>query len=618
MSPLRSVGAPARARAARRRRGRARDRLRRSSCRPAAPLVDSRKDQVAKLRTGRRELGRPKRSVQRPNDSLAESFASAADTRVDDLPVVEPPAPASLLNIADSSASDVGIDDDGVALARCRHAEPEQGVDDPRRAQVRGGCASPRGAPSTSCSSRTRSRTRSAASTLVKHRLFDRGAVRARCALARSATWAHGCSPAGSGGSSRPRSGSRAGSSTSRSSTTARTSSASSRGRSTGCGCASPAWRARAASSSPTRRTSCARRSSRSAASSSCSSTRSWTRPPRGEFLARMREQVDRLTQARHRAARPLEARRRPAARRSRSRRPRAGRAMLVEEFEARARGSGHDARGEGGRRRPGLGDQQRILQIGRALVENAILHTPPGTNVRARRAARTTASPSPSRTTGPESLRGANHVFERFYRGDGGRASGSGLGLAIARELAEAMRGEIELASGPGRTVFTLSLPAQSATSSPTLTNVVNMTTRSDDRRLATVRLRAPRGLVGSSRSRRPRRRPRRLLGPAADGLTDDRTQTVYVPTSASARRRPGEPISHARPLPATASTRHASMRPLAGRRHVFAFFERAATTTRRRARASSSRAAGYILTSAHVVIDAGARRRRSRRADV
>ena len=60
-----------------------------------------------------------------------------------------------------------------------------------------------------------------------------------------------------------------------------------------------------------------------------------------------------------------------------------------------------------------------------------------------------------------------AVQVFERFYRGDGtGRASGSGLGLAIARELAEAMQGEIALASEPGRTAFTLSLPAVSRTS--------------------------------------------------------------------------------------------------------------------------------------------------------
>ena len=32
-----------------------------------------------------------------------------------------------------------------------------------------------------------------------------------------------------------------------------------------------------------------------------------------------------------------------------------------------------------------GLGDEQRILQVGRALVENAFRHTPSGTQVRVR-----------------------------------------------------------------------------------------------------------------------------------------------------------------------------------------------------------------------------------------
>jgi signal transduction histidine kinase len=57
-----------------------------------------------------------------------------------------------------------------------------------------------------------------------------------------------------------------------------------------------------------------------------------------------------------------------------------------------------------------------------------------------------------------PEAARA--RVFDRFYRVDGARASGSGLGLAIARELAEAMGGELELDSANGRTTFTLRLP--------------------------------------------------------------------------------------------------------------------------------------------------------------
>ena len=55
-------------------------------------------------------------------------------------------------------------------------------------------------------------------------------------------------------------------------------------------------------------------------------------------------------------------------------------------------------------------------------------------------------------------------HVFERFYRADGGIATGSGLGLAIARELATLMGGALEVDSRPGRTAFALTLPAATA----------------------------------------------------------------------------------------------------------------------------------------------------------
>jgi signal transduction histidine kinase len=52
-------------------------------------------------------------------------------------------------------------------------------------------------------------------------------------------------------------------------------------------------------------------------------------------------------------------------------------------------------------------------------------------------------------------------HVFDRFYRADGGVASGSGLGLAIARELVTVMDGDVVLESEPGQTVVRVALGA-------------------------------------------------------------------------------------------------------------------------------------------------------------
>ena len=193
------------------------------------------------------------------------------------------------------------------------------------------------------------------------------------------------------------------------------------------------------------------------------------------EFLERMREQVDRLTKL---AGELLDLSRLDAGRLRVDREPvdlAQIAETLLEEFDARAQGTGHNLARDGdgvGDGATGLGDQQRVLQVGRALVENAIRHTPAGTRVLLNTSRNGDQVALEVEDDGPGIAPAATpHVFERFYRGDsGGRASGSGLGLAIARELAEAMHGEIDLSSEPGRTVFTFSLPAQSATSSPTL----------------------------------------------------------------------------------------------------------------------------------------------------
>lgn len=63
-------------------------------------------------------------------------------------------------------------------------------------------------------------------------------------------------------------------------------------------------------------------------------------------------------------------------------------------------------------------------------------------------------------------------HVFDRFFRGRGGRARGSGIGLTVARELVRAHGGEIDVESEPGRgTVFTVRLPRTSSPERATFT---------------------------------------------------------------------------------------------------------------------------------------------------
>jgi signal transduction histidine kinase len=111
------------------------------------------------------------------------------------------------------------------------------------------------------------------------------------------------------------------------------------------------------------------------------------------------------------------------------------------------------------------LGDAGRVLQIGRALVSNALVHTPSGSRVivRARSQGETASLTVEDDGPGiPAAHREA--VFQRFYRGEGGVASGSGLGLAIARELARLMGGDVVLESAHAPTVFALELPRAEA----------------------------------------------------------------------------------------------------------------------------------------------------------
>ena len=181
----------------------------------------------------------------------------------------------------------------------------------------------------------------------------------------------------------------------------------------------------------------------------------------RREFLATMQEQVERLTKL---ATDLLDLSRLDAGRLAVEReRLDLGRVAddLADEFSALARTSGHALVVENGAPADAVGDEQRVLQIGRILVENALRHTPAGSTVSIQAGRENGSGVLVVQDDGPgippEHL---EHVFERFYRVDGARAHGSGLGLAIARELAELMGGRIEADSRRGRTAFRLALP--------------------------------------------------------------------------------------------------------------------------------------------------------------
>ncbi|HWL32534.1 MAG TPA: HAMP domain-containing sensor histidine kinase [Gaiellaceae bacterium] len=106
--------------------------------------------------------------------------------------------------------------------------------------------------------------------------------------------------------------------------------------------------------------------------------------------------------------------------------------------------------------------DELRVLQVVRALLDNALTHTPEGTRVTLRAWADREHASIEVEDDGPGiAPEHAPHVFDRFYRGEGTIASGSGLGLAIARELVQMMGGEVALDSRAGRTVVRVVLGA-------------------------------------------------------------------------------------------------------------------------------------------------------------
>jgi two-component system OmpR family sensor kinase len=106
------------------------------------------------------------------------------------------------------------------------------------------------------------------------------------------------------------------------------------------------------------------------------------------------------------------------------------------------------------------LCDPERVAQIMRILLDNALSHTPAGTDVVVAASQDNGRARLAVTDFGPGIRRAdLERVFEPFYTSDD--AQGSGLGLAIAHELAERMDGDLSAESSSGRTTFALELPA-------------------------------------------------------------------------------------------------------------------------------------------------------------
>jgi len=141
----------------------------------------------------------------------------------------------------------------------------------------------------------------------------------------------------------------------------------------------------------------------------------------------------------------------------------------------------------------PAQADPDRVAQVLRNLLVNALRHTPPGGSVTVSAASSTHMYEAAASSThmyeaaaakietleiaiadtgegiAPEDL---PHVFERFWRADPARtrsgigaeerlAGGTGLGLSVAQSLVEAQGGRIWVESTPGEgTVFRFTLP--------------------------------------------------------------------------------------------------------------------------------------------------------------
>ena len=135
-------------------------------------------------------------------------------------------------------------------------------------------------------------------------------------------------------------------------------------------------------------------------------------------------------------------------------------RAVAAEFEPALARHDSHLALRLGAEGKEAFCDPVRVAQVLRILIDNALVHTSPGTDITVTAQRADGRIHLSVRDEGEGLPKGdLDRIFDPFVTSNG--TQGSGLGLAIASELADAMDGSLEVDSRPGRTTFELEVPA-------------------------------------------------------------------------------------------------------------------------------------------------------------
>lgn len=108
-------------------------------------------------------------------------------------------------------------------------------------------------------------------------------------------------------------------------------------------------------------------------------------------------------------------------------------------------------------------GSESLLEQVWINLIDNAVKHSPAGSNIHiAIRRGTDSIAVEISDDGDGMTQEVQKHIFEKFYQGDKSRDSeGNGLGLALVKRIVDLCKGSIEVKSAPGKgSVFIITLP--------------------------------------------------------------------------------------------------------------------------------------------------------------